>query len=239
MKQPTMLTGKREVAEGTMEFSFARPEGFAYEAGQTADWTLVNPPQTDAEGNTRTFSFVSAPHEDMLKIATRMRDSAFKRTLKGMEAGSEITLDGPHGSFLLHENAARPGVFLAGGIGITPFHSMVADATARKLPHKLFLFYSNRRPEDAAFLDELERFEKENPNFTLVATMTAMEKSSRPWNGETGYIDAPMLKRHLPDGALPVYYLAGPQGMVTAMRDMLSESGISGDDIRFEGFAGY
>jgi len=235
----TKLIKKREIAEGTTEFTFERPAGFVYQSGQTIDLTLVNPPETDAEGNSRTFSLVSAPHEEVLKIATRMRDTAFKRTLRDMEPGTELSLEGPFGSFLLHENTARPAVFLSGGIGITPFHSILSDAVERKLTHSLFLFFSNRRPEDTAFLDELQEFEKKNPNFTLVATMTEMEKSTKPWEGERGYINADMLARHLPKDASPIYYLAGPQAMVTAMRAMLNESGVSNDDIRFEEFAGY
>jgi ferredoxin-NADP reductase len=210
-----------------------------YEAGQTVDITLVNPAETDAEGNMRTFSLASAPHEPVLKIATRMRDTAFKRNLKNMAEGTEVSFEGPFGSFTLHENVTRPAVFLSGGIGITPFHSMISDATKRLLPHRIFLFYSNRRPEDAAYLDELASFEKENPNFTLIATMTNMEKSAREWKGETGYVDAAMLGRHLPQNTTPVYYLAGPQGMVLALRDMLTGSGISKDDIRYEEFSGY
>lgn len=237
--QTTTLLAHRLVAEGTMEFSFARPAGFAYQAGQTVDLTLIDPPETDAEGNKRTFSLVSAPHEEQLRITTRLRDTAFKRALRDMPIGSEIMLEGPFGSFTLHENAARPAVFLAGGIGITPFHSIITDATKRALPHRLFLFFSNRRPEDAAFLDDFRACAAENPNFTLVATMTDMEQSAEEWTGEQGYVDAAMLARHLPADADAIYYLAGPQAMVTAMRTMLNESGVSNDDIRFEEFAGY
>lgn len=235
----TTFLKKREIAAGTMEFSFARPDGFTYQAGQTIDLTLIDPPETDAEGNTRTFSLVSTPSESELKIATRLRDTAFKRVLKGMEAGTLIAYEGPFGSFTLHENAKRPAVFLAGGIGITPFHSIVKDATERELPHTLLLFFSNHSPKDAPFLEELLAYEKENPNFTLVATMTDMADSTESWSGEAGYIDATMLARHVPADANPIYYLAGPQGMVTAMRTMLSQSGVSNDDIRFEEFAGY
>lgn len=235
----TTLLTKENLAEGTMLFRFKKPDGFVYMAGQSIDLTLVNPPETDTEGNMRAFSLASAPHAPDLYIATRMRDTAFKRVLGSMAPGTEVSVDGPFGSFMLHENVARPAVFLAGGIGITPFHAMVADAGERNLPHKIILFYSNRRPEDAAFLSELQQLAKDNPNFSLVATMTNMEKSSQTWEGERGYIDAAMLKRHVPEGSLPIYYLAGPQMMVTAMRKMLNESSVSNDDIRSEEFAGY
>ena len=236
--QNITLLAKREIAEGTMEFEFERPEGFTYQAGQTIDLTLQNPPETDAEGNMRTFSLVSAPHEDTLKIATRMRDTAFKRVMKSVES-PELTVEGPFGSFLLHENTARPAVFLSGGIGVTPFHSITCDATYRNLPHKLFLFYSNRRPEDAAYLEDFTMYASKNANFTFVPTMTDMEKSKMPWEGEVGYINADMLKHYVPEDTSPIYYLAGPQGMVTAMREMLTRCDISNDDIRFEEFAGY
>src|SRR6185437_7112702 len=111
-------------------------------------------------------------------------------------------------SFTLHENTKRAAVFLSGGIGITPFHSIIKDATEKKLPHKLILFYSNRRPEDTAFLTELQDLAKQNPNFTLVATMTDMEKSAQKWEGERGYITVEMLKKYVTDDMNPIYYLA-------------------------------
>jgi ferredoxin-NADP reductase len=235
----TVLLKKEAVAEGTLRFHFAKPEGFTYQAGQSIDLFLINPPETDAEGNKRAFSLTSAPHQPDLMITTRMRDTAFKRVLGNMEPGGIVTIEGPFGSFLLHENNSRPAIFLAGGIGVTPFRSMVLDATTRALPHRIVLFYSNRRPEDAPFLTELKEIEKQNKNFSLVATMTNMEKSSEQWEGERGYVDTAMLARHVPEGTQPIYYLAGPQGMVLALRDVLKASEVSQDDIRYEEFAGY
>lgn len=233
------LLNKTPVAEGTMAFSFAKPAGFSFKPGQSSDLTLLNPPETDAEGNVRTFSIVSAPSENNLTFATRMRDTAFKRVLRNMAPDTEIKLEGPMGSFNLHKNAAKPAALLAGGIGITPFMSMAREAARQKDPHQIYLFYSNRRPEDTAFLDELTTLSLQNANFHLVATMTEMEKSKQSWDGERGFIDAAMLKRHLPALNGPVYYVAGPPAMVAAMRDMLVKAGVDEDDIRAEDFAGY
>ena len=122
------LKSKREIADGTMAFHLEKPAGFVFKAGQFSDCTLINPAETDAEGNTRAFSFASAPYEDELIVATRMRDTAFKRILKTMEPGAELTLDAPHGSFTLHNNANIPAVFLTGGIGVTPVRSIVLQA---------------------------------------------------------------------------------------------------------------
>lgn len=130
------LKNRQEVAEGTMAFSFEKPAGFEFKAGQFIDVTLIDPPETDAEGDTRGFSIASAPYEEDLMVATRMRDTAFKRVLKTMPLGTEVRIEGPFGSLTLHNNVARPAVFLAGGIGITPFRSILLQAAKDKLPHR-------------------------------------------------------------------------------------------------------
>jgi ferredoxin-NADP reductase len=235
----TKLKGREEIAAGTMAFHFEKPPGFGYKAGQIADYTLVGPSETDEEGNIRGFSFASAPYEEDLMSATRMRDTAFKRVLKTMKIGTELLLDAPYGSFTLHNNSKIPAVFITGGIGITPVRSIVLQATHDKLPHNIFLFDSNRRPEDAAFLDDLIEAQKDNPNFTFVGTMTEMEKSDDKWHDETGLINKDMLSKYVGDLTVAIYYLCGPRQMVTAMREILNKAGVDGDDIRTEEFAGY
>ncbi len=179
-------------------------------------------------------------------VTIRMRDTAFKRILKSMPVNSQVKIGGPFGSLTLHNNASRPAVFLAGGIVITPFRSILLDAAERKLPHRILLFYSNRRPEDAPFLEELETLQQQNANYKLVATMTEMEKSDRAWKGEAGLINYRLLDRHLkavatPDwyNAGPIYYIAGPPRMVHDFQTMLINSGVDSDDIRTEEFVGY
>ena len=130
-------------------------------------------------------------------------------------------------------------MLLAGGIGITPFRSIVFRAAKEKLAHRIFLFYSNRRPEDAPFLEELEALGEENPNYTLIASMTEMGKSHQPWQGETGLINKEMLARYVKDAVSPIYYIAGPPGMVKGLHTMLNEAGVDDDDVRTEEFAGY
>jgi ferredoxin-NADP reductase len=235
----TTLIARETIAEGTMTFRFTKPEGFVYKAGQSIDLFLINPPETDAEGNKRAYSLSSAPDDTDLLIATRMRDTAFKRVLKSLPIGSELSLEGPFGEMTLHEDTTRPAVFLAGGIGITPFYSMAKDAATNKLPHRITLFYSNRRPEDAAFLTELQALPNQNKNFTFVGTMTDMEKSTKTWGGEAGYIDATMLTKYVALEDNPVFYMAGPPSMVAAMRTMLNGAGVSNDNIRTEEFTGY
>jgi ferredoxin-NADP reductase len=232
------LKKRAPIAKGTMAFYFEKPQGFAYTAGQYLNITLIDPPETDREGNIRPFSIASAPFEEDLMIATRMRDTAFKRVLGRMPLGSRVDIKGPLGAFTLHNDPAKPAVFLAGGIGATPFFSMSKQAAHERLLHKIFLFYSNRKPEDAAFLKDLQDLEKENPNFKLIATMTSAE-SNEKWDGEKGYINREMLSRHLEDLSLPIYYTAGPPAMVASMRKMLVTAGVNPDNVRSEDFSGY
>jgi ferredoxin-NADP reductase len=233
------LRERVEVAEGTMAFHFEKPAEFQFKPGQNADFTLIDPPETDEEGNKRTFSLAGTPAENELMVATRMRDTAFKRVLKTMPVGTELKMAGPYGSFTLHQNAARPAVFLAGGIGITPFRSIILETQRNRSDRRLFLFYANRRPEDAAFLEELQALTQRNERFTLVATMTAMDTSKRPWSGRKGRVNREMLVAFVEDLAAPIYYIAGPPGMVGATREMLVAAGISEDSIRAEDFPGY
>lgn len=234
-----MLLNRVEVAEGTMAFHFEKPRGFDFKPGQSADLTLLDPPETDSEGNVRTFSIASAPFEDQLMFATRMRDTAFKRSLKKVPLGAVVKMDSAMGSFTLHKNSAKPAVFLAGGIGITPFSSILRQADHDRAPHMLYLFYSNWRPEDAPFMEVLQNLEKTNSNFRFIATMTGMARSKKTWNGETELINEEMLSKYLNDLRGPIYYIAGPPAMVSGMRTMLVVSGVDEDDIRTEEFAGY
>lgn len=237
------LKEKRQLAVGTMAFVFAKPAGFTFKAGQHVRMTLMNPAQTDVESDSRFLSLASSPQDADLVFAMRMRDTAFKRILRQMQIGEkvliQILLNVPHGAFALHEDTSKPAAFLVGGIGIVPAYSMIKDATERKLPHKLFLFYSNRRPEDAPFLEELEQLAKQNTNFTLIATMTEPEKSAKLWQGETGFINHSMLTKHLGNLRFPMYYLAGLPAMTSAMKTLLAGAGVKEDRVQAEEFTGF
>ena len=236
---PVKLIERRLIAEGTMAFHFAKPSQFVFTPGQFVDLTLLQPSETDAAGNSRAFSIASAPHEDTIMVATRLRDTAFKRELQRMPIGSIVRMEGPFGKLVLHSDQTRPAVLVAGGIGITPFRSMVVHAAQQQSPQRLVLFYSNRRPEDAAFLDELQSLQDKNRHYIFVGTMTEPEKSLHAWRGETGYLNAGLLSKYLAEIDKPMYYVVGPPGMVTALRTILKNAHVEDTDIRIEKFAGY
>jgi len=208
-----------------MEFRFAKPPGMTFKAGQYLDLTLLSPPETDDEGNSRSYSICAAPDDEELAIATRLRNSAFKRCLQKMPMGTGIQVEGPYGDFTLHRDPERPAVLLAGGIGVTPFRSMVRQYVHRGSTRRILLA-------------------RDNPNFTFVPTMSRPEGSRLPWDGEVGRIEFDLITRHLRDGAddatsSPIFYIAGPPGMVGDLRAMLTDADVSEDDIRIEEFSGY
>src|ERR1035437_7471314 len=221
------LKDRQEIAKGTFAVHFEKPVNFQFTPRQFLDITLQNPPETDSEGDVRRFSIASALYEDTIMVATRMRDTAFKRVLRSVPLGTEVKVEGPFGNLRLHNDGSRAAVVLTGGIGITPFRSILLHVAKEKWPQRIFLFYANRRPEDAAFLVELRQLEKQIQNYKLIACMTEMQKSSQSWTGERGAINS----------ASPVYYITGPPEMVKAMHLMLADSEVDDDNIRIEEFA--
>ena len=223
------LLRKRQVAEGTMEFTLEKPPGFEYRAGQFGDLVLPASTGLDESNNKHGFSFVSAPFEDTLRMATRMRGSKYKNAAAQVPEGTRVQLLALWGDFTLHKNAAIPAVFVIGGIGITPVRSIIAQATHDKAPNPITLIYANRTPALAAYTDDLQRCAAENRHFSFVPVYTQTQ----------GHVSAATIRQHVSDIAAPRWYLAGPEGMVKAMRALLDEVGADEDNIRTEEFEGY
>ncbi len=234
------LKDRKDVCEGTMAFWFdtSSAPDFTFEPGQNADYTLVDPPETDQEGNMRTFSFAASPsHKGTIMITTRMRDTAFKRSLKTMPLGTKVKVVAPLGNMILHSDTNIPAVMLAGGIGITPFRSMIEWAAETKDQNQIHLLYSNRTLPLTAFHEDLLAWSTSNQNFHYHPILS--DEQPPNWTGESGRIDMSMIKKFIPDVNAVIFYLAGPDPMVLAMRKMLIEGGIVKDHIKLEAFTGY
>jgi len=230
------LVRKEEIAEGTMAFYLEKPADITYQAGQHPSFLILNPTETDEEGNKRTFSFITIPSDPEIGFATRMRDSAFKRILKNAEPGLEIDILNPRGSMVLPEDTTRPLVFLAGGIGITPLYSMIKQATRDLTAHKIHLFYANRTIAQTAFLDDLNGFSAKNPNFTFIPSMTQEDNS---WTGEKGRITKELIQKYVPDTNNTIFYMAGPTGMVSGMMEILTSLNVDPIFIKNEDYGEY
>jgi ferredoxin-NADP reductase len=233
-----MIKEKREVAKGTLLvlFDLGGAE-LDYRPGQYFWVELLDPPYEDEKGSRRHITAVTSPSErGVIGLCTRLRDSAFKRSLAELPLGAEVEVEAPKGSFVLPEESSRPLVFVAGGIGITPFRSMLRYIQDQRLQHRVTLIYSSRDRESAAFLDGLDEIDRANPNVRLILTIT----DDAEWEGERRRIDAAFLRDHLGDDLNEASYLvAGPPGMAKAVTAELEEAGVDPDRIETDSFSGY
>jgi ferredoxin-NADP reductase len=229
---------KREVAKGTLLVSFdLLGEEVDFSPGQYFFVTLPDIGYQDDKGLRRHITVVTSPNEKgVLGFATRMRDSAFKRSLGELPVGAEVEVESPKGNFVLPENASRPLVFVAGGIGITVFRSMLRYIREERLPYRVTLIYSNRDRESTAFLDELREFEQSLPDFRLILTMT----QDPGWKGETRKVDGKFVKDHLDqDLNRYAFLVAGPPAMAEGVQKALEEAGVQAENVIVERYSGY
>jgi ferredoxin-NADP reductase len=231
------IAEKREVAEGTLFVVFDVPEEVDFIPGQYFWVELPDRGFSDERGLRRHVSVATSPTEDgVLGLATRLRDSAFKQTLAGLDVGDEVDVEQPKGDFHLPEETDRPYAFVAGGIGISVFRCMLRYIADRGLPHRVTLVYSNRDRAATAFLDELEEIEERATGVRVVLTMT----DDPEWEGETRLVDEAMLRDVLGeefDGT--TFLVAGPPGMVDGVVESLEAAGLPEDQIRPDRFSGY
>lgn len=223
------LIEKREIAENTLEFIIEKPQGFRYAAGQFGD--LVLPASCGlGDHNKHGFSYSSAPYEDHLAMATRMRtSSAWKNAMRKVPNDSMIQMLALWGKFTLPETTTTPVVFITGGIGITPVRGIVMQATHDGSAQKMHLIYANRTLAQAAYVGDFKRCAARNRNFTYALVNTGTE----------GRIDAAKVRAQVANVNAPLYYLCGPEGMVNSMRELLGGLGVEKTRIKTEKFEGY
>lgn len=257
----TFKFSKRNEREGEGE-NVSEKMLLNYVAGQYGVFDLGV--KNDPEGSSRPFSIASSPTEDILLISTRVRETRYKEKLSSLEIGDKINVFGPYGKFVLHDDYSKPAVFISGGIGVTPFRSMVKYATDEQLPLKIIMFDSNRNEENILYKNEFDEWAKINRNLHIVYTITEdddkeerrkmMEKEERDynnatlfpspseWREERGRISRQMLTKYLNGNEIDksIFYICGPPGMVKAIQKLLQEDlQIPEERIKVEKFTGY
>ena len=234
-KYDLVFKEKREVAHDTYEFTFEKPKNFSFIPGQNVKLYFHD---LDEEKKHRTLTIASAPYEEDLKVAMRIRESTFKKRLVAFKEGMVIEGVGPTGhKFFLHEDTSVPAVFIAGGIGVIPAFSIIKDVLKRNMPYTCVLFYSNRNEEDISYREELEALAKAHENFTLVLTLTNCEPEE--WKGEVGYIDEDMITTYVKNIKDSMFYIAGAPKMMFGMKDTLLDMGVPEEHLVTKKFTGY
>ena len=203
---------------------------FDYKPGQYVMVEL----ETGDDENTHPLSIASSPTEDFLLFSTKISESTFKKKYNQLKVGDKIKLKGPMGIFVLDENAKNI-VFLGGGIGITPFRSMIKYSSDNKVPIKLKLIYSNKATDEICYKDEWSILERQNPNLKIVSTIT----EDPSWHGRKGRINEELIKEFCNDLNNTLFYICGPPAMVEGLFQLLKIMNIPQQNIKVEKFVGY
>ncbi len=230
------LIKKEPITPDAWIFYFRKPKSLLYHAGQYIKmWMEIDDP--DSRGITRYFTLTSSPIEDHLKVTTRILRSSFKKKLESLKTGTKVKIRGPWGDFFLSPEKHKKIVFLSGGIGITPYRSMIKSAVDQKLDVSITLIASYKTPDEIFFNQELAETAAIYKNIKVINTITQPEGTE--WKGETGRINPEMLKRHLDKLEDYIYYIAGPDPLVDALHKMLKVMKIAEKNILTDGFPGY
>jgi ferredoxin-NADP reductase len=233
------LKAMTEIAAGTWQFEFGKPDGFQYNAGQHVRMTLPSVSTSASGGNSRFLSFASSPHEADLAFAVRMRETPFKMALLSLRPGDEVVVEMlakvPPAAFGSDIDSADCRLFVAGGIGIVPAYSMI-KAILHKTPDcDLILIALNRTPNDAPYLEDLRSMSRTQSGLSFVPVMT----QATEWNGETGRLSRRKLDQLVPRLKERRVYVTGLEGMVRATVQMLRRAGVRRSHIASEQFGAF
>ncbi len=229
----------QKVAHDTYHFVFSSPRPLAFAPGQYLEWTL--PARgADSRGNRRYFTVASAPTESdiMLGVKFYPNPSSFKRQLAAMRPRDTIIASQRAGEFTLPYNRKKKLAFIAGGIGITPFRSMLKFLIDRDEERDIVMLYSNKTIADIAYTDVLDTA-YEQLGIKTIYTLTDEDTIPPTWRGERGFIDAKMITREIPDFAERIFYLSGPRVMVVHFDEVLRGLGVHRSHIKKDFFPGF
>jgi ferredoxin-NADP reductase len=233
------LSQKIQIAPDIFDFSFALPDkNFNFIPGQYMEWTLPHK-SPDSRGNRRYFTIASSPTEDDLRLGVKFYEdgSSFKRNLKDLNSNGIIVGGQLAGDFILPKDSTKKYIFIAGGIGITPFRSMLKYLIDKNIKLSATLLFSNKFARDIVYKDVLdEAYQK--LGIKTYYTLTDEENIPQDWNGWRGRINAEMISQ-IPDWKSSFYYLSGPHAMVSGFEKTLSELGVGKTQIKKDFFPGF
>lgn len=235
------LVKKEKSAKDVMTFYFDRTKvpNYDFLPGQY-NRVIIPDVKDDPRGNSRMFSIASSPtSKEFLMITTKISDSKFKQTFASLSEGDTVQFFGPVGRFVLDEKETGSHVFLAGGIGLTPFHSMLMYAADTMLSAEFILIVSFSTPEEMIYFEEIKALSENHPNIHIIYSLTQADKVPSDWKGETGRINADMISKHVPNHKDALFYICGSQVVTKALEEVVLQMNIKAENIRKEQFVGY
>lgn len=231
------LVEKKEVATGTYDLVFASDKPLVFHPGQYLEWTLGHR-FSDDRGNRRFFTIASSPTEDVVRLGVKFYKpaSTFKRALWAMQEHDTLSASHVAGDFVLPKDKNKKLVFIAGGIGVTPFRSMVHYLVDTKDTRPVTLLYSNRTASEIAYKEIFDAAAQ----ITGMKTVYALTNEPVPVPGTySGFIDGTLIAQEIPDYRERFFYISGPHGMVEAFKTTLRDMGVSRFHIKSDYFPGF
>ncbi len=231
------LLKKNTLATDTYEFVFAPDRPIAFLPGQYLEWTL-NTHLNDTRGNRRFFTIASSPTEETIRLGVKFYKpaSTFKRALWALPERATVSASQVSGDFVLPKDKKKKLVFIAGGIGVTPFRSMAQYLIDTNDVRDITMLYSNKTVSEIAYADVFAAAGEKVGMRTIYALTS--EPTPVP-NTYSGFIDAALIAKEIPDYADRVFYISGPHGMVEAFKTTLRDMGISRFNIKADYFPGF
>lgn len=233
------LTTKLPLAPDIFDFVFKPPRRFTYLPGQYMEFTLAHD-RPDSRGNRRYFTLASSPTEDNLRLGVKFypHGSTYKRALAAMTSASRLAAGQLGGDFTLPSNAGQPLVFIAGGIGITPYRSMIKYLLDTNQTRRISLFYAESSPTNLIYRDVFDQAARQLglKVFYVVSDPTTIPPD---WSGQTGRVSAPMISRLVPEYQDCLFYISGSHSMVASLQSQLLKLGIDHRRIKTDYFPGY
>ena len=232
------LKRKRKIASNIVDFVFKPSQRLAFTPGQYMELTLGHP-KPDSRGNRRFFTIASSPTEDYLNLGVRFYpdSSSFKKALYRIDGRTTIIAGQVAGDFTLPPDPRQKLVFIAGGIGITPFRSMLKYLLDMRQPRDIVLFYANKTANEIAYTDILSEAQT-NLGIKVLYTLTSSEAIPRNWRGLAGRINERMIQQTVPDYKERTYYLSGPPDMVRGYEQILKNMHVKHEQIKKDFFPG-
>ena len=228
-----------QVTPDTAEFIFDTDEPFYFKPGQYLEWTLGHK-KVDSRGNRRYFTIASSPTEKELRLGVKFypKPSSFKKALAYMSEGDTIIASQLSGDFVLPRNKKKKLVFIAGGIGVTPFRSMIKYLIDTKQKRDIVLIYANKTEADIVYKD-IFNLATAAFNLKIVYVIDGLKDKTLKWTGRTGYVDAKMIQDEIKDFRERTFYISGPPSMVSGTEKVIRNLGLNDNHIKTDFFPGF
>ncbi|MGD0577001.1 MAG: oxidoreductase [Candidatus Staskawiczbacteria bacterium] len=231
------LKEKVKIAKDTYNFVFSSKLNF--QPGQYLEWTLAHE-KADNRGIRRYFTIASSPTENEIMMGVKFYEnpSSYKKSLISLNKGGIVVASQLAGDFILPKDKNKKLIFIAGGIGVTPFRSMIKYLLDKNEKRDIIIFYSNKSFHDIAYKEIFDQAAKKL-GIKVIYCLSDSDSMPPDWEGETGFISEKMMRKYAPDFEERMFYISGPRSMILTFKKALTDAGIRNSHVKTDFFPGF